>query len=68
MSEENSRLINQSVGIPHNANQLTGLLNNTHSSYSLNDYIDNASVNIKRVETPTLGLGDVRQSRTAIPA
>ncbi|MEH1926850.1 RNA-guided endonuclease InsQ/TnpB family protein [Nostoc sp.] len=36
------------------------------SCLSVNDRDENASLNIKRVESSTLGVGDVRQSQTAI--
>jgi putative transposase len=38
------------------------------SCHAENDRDANASINIKRVGVSTLGLGDVRQSQTAIPA
>jgi putative transposase len=38
------------------------------SCQSVNDRDENASINIKRVGASTLGLGDVRQSLTAISA
>jgi putative transposase len=38
------------------------------SCHSENDRDENASINIKRVGSSTLGLGDVRQSQTAISA
>ncbi|MHC5732843.1 MAG: zinc ribbon domain-containing protein, partial [Nostoc sp.] len=36
------------------------------SCLSVNDRDENASLNIKRVGSSTLGVGDVRQSQTAI--
>jgi putative transposase len=37
------------------------------SCHSVNDRDENAAINIKRVGSSTLGVGDVRQSQTAIP-